>query len=289
MSIEAKEKEGAVLSTKTTGDFRPSRRSLSPVSKVALGGFLTGAILCGAVTLVVTLTGGHALTLLITTLAFLAGAIFIATRIRWMPLLSILISGLLFYLIFTEPYVVDSLFNPKTDPQGGFGHFVGDITIIVSLLIAFVGSVGATVQNYRQNKQQAVRWFPSALSVIAGMAIGAILIAAVAQAAPATTGTAYVNGVPAVHLSAGAFLQSSVTISKGSKLMLIDDVSSLHVLANGSWKSGAPNPMREPGAPVISNIQVSGSTIAIGPFPVAGTYHIYCEVHQGMNLTIIVQ
>jgi hypothetical protein len=288
MSIEAKEKEEAVLSTKTTGDARSSRRGLPSVSKVALGGFLTGALLCGIVTLVVALTGGHILILLITTLAFLAGTIFIATRIRWMPVLGILVSGLLFYLIFTEPYVVDSLFNPKTDPQGGFGHFIGDIAIIVCLLIGFVASIGAAAQNYSQNKRQTPRWFPSAFSVIAGMAIGAILIAAVAQPA-ATAGTTYVNGVPAVHLSAGAFLQSSVTITKGSKLLLIDDVSSQHVIANGSWKNGAPSPLQEPSAPLVSDVQINGGSVAIGPFPIAGTYHVYCVIHKGMNLTIIVQ
>ena len=27
----------------------------------------------------------------------------------------------------------------------------------------------------------------------------------------------------------------------------------------------------------------------IGPFNTAGTFHLYCTVHQGMNLTVIVQ
>jgi plastocyanin len=33
----------------------------------------------------------------------------------------------------------------------------------------------------------------------------------------------------------------------------------------------------------------SGGSVEIGPFTTAGTYHIYCTVHQGMNLEIIVQ
>lgn len=28
---------------------------------------------------------------------------------------------------------------------------------------------------------------------------------------------------------------------------------------------------------------------AIGPFNTAGTYHLYCTIHQNMNLTVIVQ
>ncbi len=120
------------------------------------------------------------------------------------------------------------------------------------------------------------------------MAIGAIFIGALAQPA-VVTGTTYTNGVPTVHMGAGNFLQSSVTIPKGSKLLLVDDVSSLHILANGSWQNGVAKPVDESGAPRVNNVQVNGNSIEIGPFNTAGTYHIYCAVHQGMNLTIIVE
>jgi plastocyanin len=92
-----------------------------------------------------------------------------------------------------------------------------------------------------------------------------------------------------VHLGPGSFLQSSVTVPKGSKLLLVDDGSFTHIIANGSWVNGAPQPQQEPGAPMVNNVQVSGGSIEIGPFTTAGTYHLYCTVHQGMNLTIIVQ
>src|SRR5437763_655250 len=59
--------------------------------------------------------------------------------------------------------------------------------------------------------------------------------------------------------------------------------------ANGSWQHGTAAPAHEPGAPTVNNVQVNGTSIQIGPFPTAGTYHLYCLVHQGMNLTIIVQ
>ncbi len=120
------------------------------------------------------------------------------------------------------------------------------------------------------------------------MVIGAILIGAIVQPA-ASAGTTYTNGVPTVHMSAGNFDQSSVTIPKGSKLLLVEDFSSVHILANGSWQNGVPKPEKELGAPAINNVQVSSNSVEIGPFPIAGTYHIYCTVHQGMNLTIIVQ
>ena len=70
---------------------------------------------------------------------------------------------------------------------------------------------------------------------------------------------------------------------------MVDDVAALHILANGSWQNGVAKPTNEPGAPRVNNVQVNGGSIQIGPFATAGTYHIFCEVHQGMNLTIIVQ
>ena len=240
-------------------------------------------------TIALTLSNGSpSRDIVITTVCTLAGAVILATRIRWAPLVSALLGGYNLYLIFTETYVIESLLNPKTDPQGGFGHFVGVVIIIACALVAFGASISAAVQNFRQGSRQAPRWLPTALGVVVGMVIGALLIGAIAQP-PAAAGTTYTNCVPTVHMGAGSFLQSSVTIAKGSKLLLVDDVSSLHILANGSWQNGVVKAERELGAPSVNNVQVKGNSVEIGPFNIAGTYHIYCEVHQGMNLTIIVQ
>jgi plastocyanin len=90
-------------------------------------------------------------------------------------------------------------------------------------------------------------------------------------------------------MGAGSFLRSSITIPKGSKLLLVDDVAALHILANGSWQNGVAKPANESGAPRVNNVQIKGGSTQIGPFTTAGTYHIFCLVHQGMNLTIIVE
>jgi len=90
-------------------------------------------------------------------------------------------------------------------------------------------------------------------------------------------------------MSAQTFVQPSITISKGSSIMLVDDVSVLHILANGSWQNGVAKPANEPGAPTVKNVQVNGNNVEIGPFATAGTYHLYCTIHPGMNLTVIVQ
>ena len=99
------------------------------------------------------------------------------------------------------------------------------------------------------------------------------------------------SGSNDVHLGSTNFTQSSITISKGSSLNLIDDGAVTHIIANGSWVNGTPMPATEPGAPTVNNVQfnTSGQSQTIGPFNTTGTYHLYCSVHPNMNLTVIVQ
>jgi plastocyanin len=92
-----------------------------------------------------------------------------------------------------------------------------------------------------------------------------------------------------VHLGISNFVQSTVTISKGSTLQLIDDGQFPHILQNGVWVNNTPHPAKEPGAPSVQQVQVNGNSIEIGPFTTAGTFHIYCTIHPGMDLTVIVQ
>lgn len=141
--------------------------------------------------------------------------------------------------------------------------------------------------------------FQFLLLMLTALAISSILLAACARPGTpsATTGNAGSTpgggntggGEPTVHMGASNFVQSSVDVPKGSKLMLIDDGSYLHILANGSWVNGSPKPAQEPGAPTVSNLQVNSGTVEIGPFATAGTFHIYCSVHQNMNLLITVK
>lgn len=260
-----------------------SRQPLSAFSTITIVALIGGAVSSGVLAFAIGYPDNLAL-LIITACQFLAAGL-IATRIHWMPPLIVLLSGIFCYQVATEPFVIYHLANPKA---GGFFPFVLDILIIAFALVTLGTSIGATVQNYRLGEQHAPHWLSSALIGIAGMVIGAILIAAIGQP-NAPTSTTYTNGVPTVHMSAGNFSQPSVTIPKGSMLLLVDDVAVPHILNNGSWENGVPKSTKEPGAPIIKNIQVNGNSGEIGPFTTAGTYHIYCSVHQGMNLTIIVQ
>lgn len=85
------------------------------------------------------------------------------------------------------------------------------------------------------------------------------------------------------------FVQPSVIIHKGGTLTFIDDAPVVHVIQNGSWENGTAKTPKEPGALAV-NVQLNGNDQkTVGPFSTAGTYHLYCIVHPGMNLTVIVQ
>ncbi|HEX6555327.1 MAG TPA: hypothetical protein VF026_21370 [Ktedonobacteraceae bacterium] len=260
-----------------------SRQPLSAFGKLTIAALLGAAVSSGILALSIGYPDNIAL--LIVTACLLVAAGLVLTGVRWIPLLVVLLSAVFLYQISNQPFVIYHLTNPK---GGGFFPFVLDILIIAFVLVALGASIGATVQNYRQGERKAPRWLSSALTGVAGIVIGAILIAAIGQTS-APTGTTYTNGAPTVHMSAANFSQPSVTIPKGSKLLLVDDVAVLHILANGSWENGVPKPAKEPGAPTVNNVQVNGQSVEVGPFSTAGTYHIYCTVHQGMNLAVIVQ
>ncbi|HEY0754184.1 MAG TPA: hypothetical protein VGD98_09500 [Ktedonobacteraceae bacterium] len=268
-----------------------SRSNLSVLRKFSFWSYLVTTVLCAGVSIAVTLTAGYPnnLTILISTAVLLVSTLLIRKRALWASLFSLVLGIVVLYLVFTEPFVLESLAAPKTDPQGGFGHFSGVVTIISVLLLAFGANVGVVMEDFRHQTFARPRWLPSAVTLVAGMAIGALLIGAIGQPAASGAGTTYTNGVATVHMSAASFIQTSITISKGSKLLLVDDVSAVHILANGSWQNGSPQHVSEPGAPQLNNVQINGNSITIGPFVTTGTYHIYCIVHSGMNLTVIVQ
>ncbi len=71
------------------------------------------------------------------------------------------------------------------------------------------------------------------------------------------------GGSTDVHMGNTTFVQSSVTISKGSSLNLIDDVAVTHIIGNGSWVNGAPVPASEPGAPTVNNLQFTSEQLAV--------------------------
>ena len=99
------------------------------------------------------------------------------------------------------------------------------------------------------------------------------------------------SGENAVHMNDTNFIVPSITISKGTSITLISDTGVAHIISNGKWVNTVSEPLTEPGAPVVNNLMFSnaGQSQSIGPFNTAGTFHFYCSVHEGMNLTVIVK
>jgi len=126
------------------------------------------------------------------------------------------------------------------------------------------------------------------IAILVALSVVTVLTAASCGGSGGGGGTGAGTGV---HMGETTFLQSSVTISKGSSLNLIDDVPVLHIIGNGSWVNNVTKPAREPDAPVVNNLQfnTAGQSMAVGPFNTTGTFHLYCSVHLNMNLTVIVQ
>jgi plastocyanin len=95
---------------------------------------------------------------------------------------------------------------------------------------------------------------------------------------------------PKVQLGQANFLISTISITKGQSIDLVDTVSSNHVIVNGQWVGSRQEPKKEPNAPDVNvTVSAAGQSKTVGPFATAGTYNIYCNVHQGMNLTITVK
>ena len=141
--------------------------------------------------------------------------------------------------------------------------------------------------------------------ILAVLALGSILLVACTRPGTVSTGggstatstpsggtgggggSNCANGT--VQTGASTFEQPCVNVTKGASLKVVPAVTSLHILTNGSWVNGNQQLAKEPGAPSLTNVNLSSTAIEIGPFNTAGTFHILCTVHPGMNLTVNVK
>ncbi len=123
--------------------------------------------------------------------------------------------------------------------------------------------------------------------ILAGV-IGIALLSILLAACDIVNASSLASG-PQVQMGGSNFLKPSITLKKGQTITLVDTSSSPHIITNGTWQNGVQKHMQEAGAPTL-NINFAGSdTHSTPPFTTAGTYLVYCTIHQGMNLTVIVQ
>jgi plastocyanin len=92
-----------------------------------------------------------------------------------------------------------------------------------------------------------------------------------------------------VEMSAADFVVSEITINKGESLSLVS-LAAQHDITNGYWDGNTQVAEAEAGAPAIGLVQIpDGGSGIIGPFTTAGEFRIYCTLHPGMNLLVIVE
>lgn len=269
-----------------SGNVLLGRQLLAPLGKLTVAALLGAALAFATLLLTILVAGSFVMPLLIVAIVLLVVAGIVATGYRWTPLLGALMGlGTIIGGVFTQQYFVYHLTHPAEVVP-----FLLSLLICVFAVVAICTGIGATVQNYSGvSTRQAPRWLPIPLASLGGFVLGALLVALLVAATPSPSGTTSVNGTSAVHMGVSNFTQSTVTIAKGSKLLLIDDGQFPHIISNGMWIGNTPHPLTEPGSPIVRNVNVNGNSVTIGPFNTAGTYHIYCTIHPGMKLTIIVQ
>ncbi len=121
--------------------------------------------------------------------------------------------------------------------------------------------------------------------VIVGMIAFALMT--VLFAACTIVDASTLNSGPQAHMTSNNFKESSINVKKGQKLILVDTVSVLHTIVNGTWQGSTQKPALEPGAPKV-NVSIANGSSPVGPFTQAGTFNLYCIIHPGMQIKVIV-
>ncbi|HEV2659203.1 MAG TPA: multicopper oxidase family protein [Ktedonobacteraceae bacterium] len=207
MNRQTQIKQEPATEVKRAGIFTHQR--LSAQGKIAAWCYGVATLLAAA--------GATALALIdafssdLTTFAVLVfiTTLFVVSGVRWLQAGATLLGVVLFYLFFTQPYVISSLYEPKTDPQGGFGHFAGVVILFGIISIAFVANLSMVLQNFQLSSRR--RWFAPASSVIIGMVIGTLVIGALGPGASAPASAA-IAPLETPQMAAGAGVPTSVNM-----------------------------------------------------------------------------
>ncbi|HEV2238491.1 MAG TPA: hypothetical protein VGR57_17670 [Ktedonobacterales bacterium] len=269
----------------TAASARPRRYStLDIVALVALGLCLLGDLPFDVRDL---LTGGAIPPpVVVIDILWAVAVVVVATGWRWAVIPALIISLLTLALYVGPGFPLYTI----THPGDSSGLFFAIMPKPPLLAIATLASGTKVVRLVRRQPVSAPRWFTPATTALIGFAIGALLIGAFAGPSAGGAGSAQA-GTETVHLGGASFIPNIVAVHKGDMLALVGDSPAPHIIANGSWNSDNNKtlPGTEPGAPVVNSVTVNNTTVKTGPWTTPGTYHLYCSVHPGMNLTVIVQ
>jgi plastocyanin len=257
---------------------RFARRPLSGLGKITAGALAGMAILVGSLQ---ALFGG--LDPMMTGIAVLflviAGVVLIGWR--WAPLLGTLLFGLLIaLLVVMNGEIAFVLAHPG---EVIFSFFAVAIPILV---VGFVASISAAVQNYRSRPQgtqpNMPRAVPVALLLIAGLAVGAATVGAIPQAGGSAVSPEALAALPAVTLD--KFDGGEIRVKAGETVALR--------LEN---PDGAAHTFTIDELGVSSLMPAGKSSLALFKAAQPGAYTFYCIPHynkatgEGMHGTLIVE
>lgn len=223
---------------------------------------------------------------LIVTIAYAVCAVVVATGWRWAMIVPLVFCTLGVIADFASGFPEYTLTHPSAD-YVPFALFVLSYPLLVMVIVAAAVKLAQTI---RHETPRAPTWTRPALAAMLGLMLGAFLIGISAQPPTGGSAGAAKEGTKTVHLAPDRFVPDIIALHKGDTLTMVNDTPVPHTIANGTWSAGnKQTPGAEPGAPTIKDVDVNGATVSVGPFTTPGTYHVYCRLHPGMSLTIIVQ
>src|SRR5258707_2355352 len=262
-------------STRTRGRSALDVVMLSGLSVVVVGNVVAMVI-----------EGGIIPPVLIATIAYLVCGIVVATGWRWSMVLPLVFCSLGIVADFASGFPEYSLTHPSAN-YVAFSLFVINYPLLIMVIVAAAVKLAQTL---RHETPHVPEWMHPALGAVGGLVLGAFLIGMIAQSPSAGGAPAVHAGTQTVHVAAASFAPDIIALHKGDTLTIVDDAPVPHTITNGTLSAGnKPVPGVEPGAPLIKNVEVNNTTATVGPFTTPGTSHLYCTIHPGMALTIIVQ
>ncbi len=221
------------------------------------------------------------------------GATLTLLGLRWPPILGSLLGvAMLFVFTTATGFPIHHLTHPKDAfgygviPAFSFFMYMVMTGLFWCAAMLTITGVTAVIHNYFFSKWQSFPWFKAALTGAICIWGGAVMVGALVQPDPPVR----TLGPTTVALDVGSFSQSSITLTKGENLTIVDSGAYHHNLSIGHWINGQPVLQNQPGAPAFStrDISTAGATVIVGPFTTAGTFYLICSLHHNMMLKISV-
>src|SRR5262245_55335459 len=201
-----------------------------------------------------------------------------ATGWRATPLLGALWCGV--FSVMSIPFTSYNLTHPEQ-----FNLFLPELWLDLALIGGIVGGIAATVQNYRTPlaERRTPRWLPYALTAMAALALGGLLVAAVVQGRDSGgVSEEMLAQLPAVSVKAAKFEQTELHARVGQTVALRLEN------ADGQGQSFDVDELK-----VHAAMPVGKPGLALLTPTKAGSYTFYCALHydketgQGMKGTLI--